>query len=293
LRVAEQLGGEIIGCDALQVYTGFDVATAKPTLEDRRRVPHHLVDELDPRRDFNMADFVRAADRLVTEIRARGRVPLIAGGTGLYLRGLLRGVVDAPPRDDRLRERLRAVAERRGTPSLHRWLGRLDAESAARLSPADTQRVVRAMELALSGGTTWSRRLGDGGTWESGVERYDALKIGLDTDRERLSRRLDARVEQFFEAGLVEEVRGLLDAGVPRSANAFKAIGYREVLGALEERGDLAQVPQEVKKNTRRYAKRQRTWFRKEPGVIWMDAAQDTAALTERVVALWRRHVSA
>jgi tRNA dimethylallyltransferase len=289
--VAESLDGEIIGCDALQVYRGFDVATAKPSLEDRRRVPHHLIDELDPRRDFNMADFVRSADRLILEIRARGRVPIVAGGTGLYLRGLLRGVIGAPPRDERLRERLRAIARRRGPASLHRWLRRLDPESAQRLTPNDSQRIVRALELALSGEATWSRRLREGGTWDDGVERYDALKIGLELEREQHNRKLDARVEAFFEAGLVDEVRGLLESGVPRHANAFKAIGYREALAA--EVGELAPASlcEEVKKNTRRYAKRQRTWFRKEPGVTWLDASEGVAALTRRVVELWRRQL--
>jgi tRNA dimethylallyltransferase len=287
LRVAERLGGEIIGCDALQVYSGFNVATAKPSEEARRRVPHHLVDVIDPRRDFNMADFVREAERLVSEIRGRGHVPLVVGGTGLYLRGLLRGVVEAPPRDERTRQRLRAVLERRGPRRLHRWLARRDPESARRLSPGDSQRIVRALELALSGGATWSERLRSAGTWAGEAERYDALKIGLDMNRERLAARLDDRVDRFFEAGLVDEVRGLLAAGLPPGANAFKAIGYREVLAELEAGRDPAGARDEVKRNTRRYAKRQRTWFRKEPGITWLDAETEPGALAERVVALW------
>jgi tRNA dimethylallyltransferase len=258
-------------------------------LEERRRVPHHLVDEVEPATDVNLADYVRRADAAIRAIRERGRLPIVCGGTGLYLRGLLRGVVDAPARDERLRERLRNVARRRGSPSLHRWLERVDPESARRIAMGDTQRVVRALELALSGGASWSRRLREEGTWESGVERYDALKIGLDADRESLKRRLEARVDLFFEAGLVEEIRGLLAAGVPATANAFKAIGYREVLAALQAGEDPQGVREDVKQNTRRYAKRQRTWFRKEPGVSWLDAMEGTERLAERVTVLWRR----
>lgn len=278
-----------MGCDALQLYRGFDVATAKPSEEERAQAPHHLVDVIDPLRDFNLADYVRAADDAIGEIRSRGRVPIVAGGTGLYLRGLLRGVVDSPPRDERLRRRLRDVARRRGSASLHHWLTRLDPESAARVASGDTQRIVRAMELALSGDSTWSRRLRDEGTWASGVERYDTLKVGLDADREWLNARLDRRVDLFFEAGLVEEVRGLLAAGVPPEANAFKAIGYREVLAALDRGDDPESVREEVKRNTRRYVKRQRTWFRKEPRVLWLDALEGTGRLAERVIAMWKR----
>jgi tRNA dimethylallyltransferase len=247
-----------------------------------------MVDCIDPRRDFNMADYVRSAERIVSEIAARGRVPIVAGGTGMYLRGLLRGVVDAPPRDDRLRRRLRRVAERRGAASLHRWLEKRDPGSAARLSPGDTQRLVRAMELALSGESTWSERLRKEGSWDSGVERYAALKIGLELDRDLLNRHLDRRVESFFEAGLVQEIERLLDEGLPRHANALKAIGYREVLEGLERGSNLQVIVEEVKRNTRRYAKRQRTWFRSEPDVVWLDAAIGIERLATSVMEMWR-----
>jgi tRNA dimethylallyltransferase len=263
------------------------VATAKPTREDRRRVPHHLVDCSDPRTDFSLGDFVRAAERLLAEIATRSRLPIVAGGTGMYLRGLLRGVLATPERDPQLRERLRAIARRRGPVSLHRWLERLDREAAARLAPEDTQRVVRAMELALSGRGTWTDRLHAEGTWQSRHERFRALKIGLDMDRERLNSRLEARVDRFFEQGLVGEVRRLLAEGVHREANAFKAIGYREVLRAVEAGEEPESVRGEVKKNTRRYAKRQRTWFRREPNVVWLDAALGADALTRRVLEIW------
>jgi tRNA dimethylallyltransferase len=191
------------------------------------------VDVVDPRRDFNLADYVRAAEEAIRGIAARGRVPIVVGGTGMYLRGLLRGVFESPARDDALRERLRRLAARRGSARLHRFLAGLDPASAARLAPADTQRVIRALELALAGGGTWSERLGREGTWSSARERYASLKVGLDMDRDALARELAARVDAFFDAGLVDEVRSLLARGVPESANAFKAIGYREVLASL------------------------------------------------------------
>lgn len=249
---------------------------------------HHLVDHVDPSHDFNLAEFVRSAERAIAEIAGRGKLPIVVGGTGLYLRGLLRGVVDAPPRDPDLRVRLYTVARRRGTPTLHRMLGRLDPASAERLAPGDTQRIVRAIELA-SAGSTWSARLRTGGTWASGSDRYPALKIGLDLERDALVRRLDARVDRFFDAGLEAEVRRLLERGVPRSANAFKAIGYREVLAAIDAGRETGDVRDEVKRSTRRYAKRQRTWFRKEPGVVWLDAGLDPRDQAERVIEEWCR----
>lgn len=284
------LGGEIVGCDALQVYRGFDAATAKPSREDRARVPHHLVDVADPRRDYSLADYVRDAEEAVAGIAARGRVPIVAGGTGMYLRGLLRGIVGAPPRDERLRRRLRAMAERFGAERLHRWLAGLDPGSAARLPRRDTQRIVRALEIALAHAGTWSERLEREGTWALAGERYPATKVGLDLPRATLGARLDARVEAFFEAGLVDEVRGLLDSGVPPAANAFKAIGYREVLAAVVSGADpgAEHVRSSVRTATRRYAKRQRTWLRKEHGLVWIDASAGEEATALEVAALWR-----
>lgn len=288
LRLAARLGGEIVGCDALQVYVGLDAATAKPTAEARRAVPHHLVDVADPRRDFSLADYVRLASRAVEEIEGRGRIPIVVGGTGLYLRGLLRGIVVAPGRDETLRSRLRRMAARFGPERLHRWLARLDPDTASRLNPRDTQRILRGLEIALTGGgVTWGELLRRQGSWQAGEERYPSLKFGLDLDRARLGQILQRRVEGFFAAGLVEEVERLLAAGVPETANAFKGIGYREVLAAIREGRDPRGVLDEVVRSTRRYAKRQRTWFRKEPGVLWLDASAGPEALAAQIAAVW------
>ena len=287
IRVAEQLGGEIVGCDALQVYLGFDAATAKPSAAEQARVRHHLVDVADPRKDFSLADYVRLAEQAVADIAGRGRVPLVVGGTGMYLRGLLRGIVPAPARDEALRARLKRMVERYGSARLHRVLARLDPGSAARVMPGDTQRIIRALEIGFAGDGTWSEVIARQGTWSHAEDRFPSLKIGLDGAREEMNRRLDRRVDGFYAAGLVEEVRGLLDSGVPATANAFKAIGYREVLRALDQGEDPAGVIEEIQRNTRRFAKRQRTWFRKEPALQWLDADAGADVLTERIVTLW------
>ena len=288
-RVAVAIGGEIVGCDALQVYRGLDAATAKPSPVARVLVPHHLVDFVDPRRSYTLADYVRDAEAVVAEVATRGRVPIVVGGTGLYLRGLLRGIVSAPPVDPGIRARLRAMTSRHGPARLHRWLAHLDPESAGRIAPGDAQRVTRALEIALHGSATWSERLRREGTWQTGVERFETLKVGLDTEPERLDARLPQRVDAFFDAGLVAEVRGLLAAGVPAQANAFRAIGYREVLSAIEDHRDPAGVRDDIVNATRRYRRRQRTWFRREPGIVWLDAASGPEALAGRIVEMWLR----
>ncbi|MBD3866600.1 MAG: tRNA (adenosine(37)-N6)-dimethylallyltransferase MiaA [Acidobacteria bacterium] len=290
LAVASEFQGEIVGCDALQVYRRFDTATAKPSREERSRAPYHLVDCVDPMVDYTLADYVVDADRAVAGIHGRGRLPIVAGGTGMYLRGLLKGILPAPARAPELRIRLNGMIARFGPVRMHRWLGSLDPASAARLPPADVQRVVRGIEIALTGERPWSSALVREGTWDSGEERYPTLKIGLHMERTALVRRIEARVDSFFEAGLIDEVRSLLASGVPEDANAFKAIGYREVLAMLGNRLPPDQVRDEVKKNTRRYSKRQRTWFRKEPGMHWLDMGRGVEEVASDVIRLVRDH---
>jgi tRNA dimethylallyltransferase len=287
LEVAGRIDGEIIGCDAVQVYRGLDAGTAKASRRAREQIPHHLVDRIDPRHAYTLADYVRDAQAAIVSISGRGKVPLVVGGTGLYLRGLMRGIVPAPQPDPELRRRLRAMADRFGATRLHRWLARVDPASAKRLPPADVQRVTRALEIALGGETTWSERLRDEGTWSEGAERYASLKIGLDLDVAALDARLDQRVDSFYDAGLVQEIRELLAAGVPREANALKAIGYREILSALDAGRNPLEARDEIARNTRRYARRQRTWFRSEPNVVWINADDRAERLAERAVEMW------
>ena len=250
-------------------------------------MPHWLVDNADPRRDYSLADYVRDAEVAVAGILGRGRVPVVVGGTGMYLRGLLKGVVAAPPRDEALRVRLRAQVARFGSPRVHRFLASIDAVSAARVAPGDAQRVVRALELALSSEETWSGRLARMGTWSDVAERFRAMKFGLDLDREVLAGRLAARVDAFFAADLPGEVDRLMASGVPETANAFKGIGYREIVRAKLERRDPGETREAIVVATRQYAKRQRTWFRKEPGLVWLDAALGPDVLAEAIVTAW------
>ncbi len=246
-------------------------------------MPHHLVDVVDPHRDFSLANYVELAERAVRDIVGRGVLPIVVGGTGLYLRGLLRGIVPAPPRDPELRERLQRMWQRHGAARMHRWLARLDKASAQRLPAGDRQRVLRALEVALAGGETLSRTIAERGTWASRAERFESVKVGLDGRREWLTPRLDRRVDEFLRAGLVEEVRELLARGVPRTANAFKGIGYRETLRLLDGELDDAALAAEIRRSTHRYVKRQRTWFRGEPDVHWLDAADDERRLVDAI----------
>lgn len=294
IEVAERLGGEIVGCDALQVYREFDAATAKPSAADLARVRHHLIDRIDPREDFSLADYVRAADDAIAEIVGRGRVPVVAGGTGMYLRGLLRGVIEAPPRDEALRARIRAWIARRGSERAHRVLARLDPATARRIGPGDRQRLVRALEVAVGSGRSLGARIEAQGTWASGRERYRSVKFGLDLDRPALAERLARRVDDFFAAGLIEEVRAILAAGVPASANAFKAIGYRQTLAALRSGAvDRVALRDEIVVRTRQFAKRQRTWFRGESDIEWLDAGNGARAVADTIVARWTSEAGA
>jgi tRNA dimethylallyltransferase len=292
--LADTLPLGLISCDSVQVYRDLSAATAKPEADERRH-PWGLVDRVDPTHDLDLGQWVREAERLVTRAAEQGRWPTVVGGTGLYLRGLIKGVAKAPARDPLLRERLYALAGRHGVPWLHRVLTRLDPRTAARLRPGDRQRLVRALEVRLSSGESLAALQADG--W-CGPDRYPVLRIGLDLPRDVLYRRLDERVDRFFQRGLVEEVLWLLgERSVPPGANALRAIGYREVVarcareasGAWRFAGEEAAVREEVKQATRRYAKRQMTWFRRERGTHWLDAARsDLAAAAREIIVRWK-----
>lgn len=265
-HVARRFGGEIVGVDSIQVYRGLDAGSAKPSRDLMREIPHHLIDVAEPGEDFSAGDFARLAAEAIRGIAARGRLPVLAGGTGLYLRALLRGIAEMPPRDARLRQALAAVGRARGEGRLHLMLSALDPSRAAELSPRDTQRVVRALEVAFTTGKPQSEWLAG---QPFGPDRYRAVKIGLTMEWPRLSARIEERVDRMFEAGLVEETASLLRSGVAPSANCFKALGYREILSLLSGEAGLEETKALVKLNTRRYAKRQLTWFRREPDVVW------------------------
>jgi tRNA dimethylallyltransferase len=286
VELALSVGGEIISADSMQVYKRLKVGTAKPTPDEARGVPYHGVDFIEPTERFHLGAFIEMADRLIDEIAARDRRPLIVGGTGLYIKGLLQGVFEAPEVDPEVRRRLHQRLERGGARALHAELAHVDPEAADVISPNDPIRITRALELWEQTG----RPISD--LWReshSDRARYPYYLFVLTADREVLYDRIERRVERMFEAGLPDEVRRLVDYGVSPDSHAFKALGYRHVLAWLE--GDLSreEAIEEMKKHSRNYAKRQLTWFRAMKGAVWIDVterrAKDTAGTIERCVA--------
>lgn len=267
LHLAQTAGGEIVNCDSVQIYRGFDIGSAKPSPEDRALVPHHLFDIVDANEEFNAADYGRAARTVCGEIHARGRHAILAGGTFFYLRALLGGLPEMPGRNEPLRARIRAIASKASGPArLHRRLSRVDPVSAARIAAGDRHRVERALEVWLTSGRPIS-------SWDRHVdEELPSLKIGLRLERAQLTAALDARVESMYNAGLIEETRWLLER-FPATARPFGTIGYKEAAAVVRGEMKVADAVAETKRRTRAYAKRQMTWLRSERNVQWIDAA--------------------
>jgi tRNA dimethylallyltransferase len=279
VALAEEADGEVINGDSMQVYRGFDIGTDKPSPADRRRVPHHLFDIRDASDQFTAADFVACAFAAATGILNRGRVPIIAGGTGLYLKALLDGLFPGPGRDPAVRAALEDEARKTGLASLHARLAAADPAYAAKVGPNDKVRIFRALEVLAVTGEPLS---GHFPRTESRFREFTFVKTGIELDRKTLNRRIDGRVDRMFERGLVEEVRSLLAAGVDERAAPFKAIGYRRILALLRGEAGLDETIALTKTDTRRYAKRQMTWFRKMEGVRWFPAS-DIAGLKDFV----------
>ena len=273
LELAGPLVGEIVNADALQVYRGFDIGTAKPGAEDRRRVPHHLLDILEPHQQFSAGEFARRARRAIDEIQSRRRLPMLVGGSGLYLRALVEGISPIPAVDPELRRRLRQRLEAEGLEALRAELSRLDPETAARLAPADGQRLLRALEVALGTGRPLSAWLAERPVGGGGI---DAVWIGLTVARALLYDRIAVRVGRMLAAGWVDEVRRLLESGLEPSLPAFQAIGYRELAAYIAGDSTLAEATERIVRATRRYAKRQMTWFRRQPGIAWFPADESS-----------------
>ena len=277
LALAEAIGGEIINYDSVQIYRGFDIGSAKPSPEALSRVPHHLFDIVDADQEFNAADYAARARPLLREIAGRGRTPILAGGTFFYLRALLSGLPEMPPRNEAVRTRLRRIASRPGgQPRLHRWLSKIDPQSGRKIAPADRHRVERALEVWIVSGRPIS-------SWPApaagGNDEIATLKLALTLDRARLVNQLDARVEVMYRKGLVDETRRLLEH-FPRGARPFSAIGYAEAAAAVAGEMTIDQAIAETKRRTRAYAKRQMTWLRSERNVQWLDATNPEETLT-------------
>jgi len=266
LVLAERVGGEIIACDSMQVYKGFDIGTDKPPAEARTRVPHHLLDIVDGSKQFTAADFAALAFNAVLAVGRRKAVPLIVGGTGLYFKALLEGLFPGPGRDEDVRRALDREAEEEGLDHLWKRLEAVDPAYAAKIGPNDRIRIVRALEVHTVTGIPLSAHFG---RTQSRLQDYAAVKIGLQLERKELVRRIEARVDRMFERGLVEEVRRLLASGVRETAPPFKALGYKYVLRYLKGSIGLEEAVVRTKVDTRQYAKRQMTWFRKMDGVRW------------------------
>jgi len=278
VALAARVGGEVVSADSQQIYRGLDVGTAKPTPEERRAVPHHLLDVVEPGEGWDAARFVRAADEAIAGIVARGRVPFVVGGTGLYLRALLHGVVEAPGRDPELRARLEREAEERGRAAVHARLAAIDPDAAARIRPNDLVRVVRALEIAASGRT--QSELFRAHAFSE--ERYRGPILALAPPRDELHRRIDARVEAMFAGGIREEARALVARFGARIPTKLP-LGYAEAIAL--ERGEL-EAPEAIRRVqtlTRRYARRQVIWLRRERGVEWIAPPFDPEALARRV----------
>ena len=273
IAVAEQIGAEILSLDSMALYRGMDIGTAKPSPDDRARVPHHLVDLADPGDAFSTGRYLEAATAAIAEVAARGRRPLFVGGTALYLKALTEGFFDGPTADWELRNRLEAEAAEHGPPALHARLRQVDPAAAGRIHPNDLRRIVRALEVHETTGRPISELQTQFGSPSS---RYACTLVGLRWSREHLHERIGRRVGAMLAAGLVGEVRRLLAAPGGMSHSASQFVGYREIIAHLEGEYNLDEAVERIKRRTRQFAKRQDTWFRKFPQIRWVDAAPDT-----------------
>ena len=280
IETALHVGGEVVSCDSMQLYKYMDIGSAKPTPEEQAQVKHHLVDQIDPGEPFSVAKYQKLAKEAIEDIFARGKTPVIAGGTGLYLNALLYDMdFSAPPRDESYREQLYKDAEEFGPIYLHNRLQMVDPEAAARIHPNNIKKVVRALEAAEEG-----NKVKDFSTQLQPTKDYSYKLIGLTRDRAELYDRINLRVDLLMEMGLLEEVKGLLDMGMTEGDISMKGIGYKEIIGYYNGKYDLDEAIRLVKKNTRRYAKRQLTWFRRYEDMQWFDIStyeNDEACLKE------------
>jgi tRNA dimethylallyltransferase len=280
--LAERFGGEVLACDSTQLYRGFDIGTAKPGVSERRGIPHHLIDVLTPGEAATAGGYRQMALAVLGDLRSRGQLPVLTVGTGLYLRALLEGLADVPQRSEELRERLRVSADEHGAGYLHRVLKRLDPESAGKIAAADQQKLIRAIEVCVLAQRPVSEVYRTG---RAPLAGWRAVKIGLMPPRETLYERIHVRTDAMLAQGWMEEVRGLVHSGSPEHAKPFDFIGYRELREVLRGEKDLEEARAAIQQATRRYSKRQLTWFRKDPGVHWLAGFGDDAQVQREAVA--------
>ena len=275
LAVAERFGGEIINCDSTAVYRGFDIGTDKIAVADRRSIPHHLIDIADPTDDYTAAQYASDAAEAIRDIHRRGRLPILAGGTGFYFRALTRGLFPGPGRDTDLRGRLESIAARRDVTFLHRMLAKVDPESAFRIQPRDLKRLVRALEVFFLTGRPLTAHFAQ---TASPIPDVEVVAIGLRLPAADISSRVTRRVDEQFDRGLLDEIRTLLARGIPENARPFGGLVYRQAMEHLKGLRDEASTRALIAQENRRYARRQLIWFRKEPNLSWFDGPGESAA---------------
>jgi tRNA dimethylallyltransferase len=288
VRVAEVFGGEVLSCDSVAIYRGLDVGSAKPSREDRRRVPHHGLDLLTPDQPANAGDYARIARVALAGIQQRASLPIVAGGTGLYLRALLHGLAPAPPRNEHLRERLRRFAERRGSARLHRLLQRWDGRAAAAIHPNDTPKVIRSLEVTLLAREPQTTQ------WNAGRDPLQGLRVlhlGLNPPRAELYTRINQRAAAMFSGGLLEETAAAR-AQFGDDAPALRSLGYAQALAVLRGDVSLEEAIAAAQQGHRNYAKRQLTWFRREPEMRWLAGFGDAPEIQREALALVRTHLN-
>jgi len=274
ITLAQQFSGEIVSCDSVAVYREFDVGTSKPTLQQRAMVPHHLLDVAAPEQAFTAGDYSRRAREVIAEISGRGRLPIVVGGSGLYLRALLEGLFPGPPRSEELRERLRQRAAERGSPYLHRVLRRLDPSASAKIHANDAPKLIRAIEVCLASRARMTELWKQKG--RDPLRGFQVLRIGLSPPREKLYQRINLRAQQMFSSGLVEETKSLVDRyGNAKQVMPLESLGYRQTRQFLQGELTLDQAIAAAQQGHRNYAKRQMTWFRREPEVVWLEGFGD------------------
>ena len=273
VELAKEFDGEVVSCDSMQVYRRMDIGTAKPTEEERQGIPHHMLDVAEPDEDFSVSRYCAMAGPIVGDILARGKTAIIAGGTGLYMDSLIRGNDFAPYPATGRREELEERADREGIQPLMDWLKDIDPDSAARLHLSDRKRIIRALEVYLeTGETITAHNL----KTQAIPPKYSPLWLGLDfSQRSELYRRIDLRVDLMLEAGLIREIQALLASGIPPKCTAMQAIGYKEFVSALEGHGTIPEAAAQVQQSSRRYAKRQLTWFRRNDRMNWLIRDQE------------------
>ena len=284
VELARRVGGEVINFDSVQIYRGVQIATAKPTEAEKRGVPHHLIDYVEPNVNYTAADWARDAEAKITEIESRRRIPILVGGTGFYLRTLRHPLFESPKTDEKLRKRLRLIKEEKGSEHLHRILQRIDLEAAEKLEPRDSVRVTRALEYYFQTGEFFSKQQPNRAEPPEFASRIRLFV--LNPPRAVLYEKINKRAKEHFEVGLVEEVRNLLASGVNEHGNAMGSHGYRRVCEHLRGERSLEGALEKTQQDVRNYAKRQLTWFRRETDAIWLDGFGDSEAVQARLFDL-------